>query len=194
MAEADAEDGDAAGGGGDEVEADAGLVRRAGAGREHDRLGLHGQNLRHRYGIVTPDLAAGAEIAEELHEVEGKAVVVVDEQYHANIILCHGGRVNQMAGAAGLMEFAAWLRDWGRRSPRKGHEMDIDTAAKTYPVSYTDAEWRARLTAEQYRGPASSRDGAARQLRAAAREAARHLLLRGMRQPPFRGADEVRER
>jgi peptide-methionine (R)-S-oxide reductase len=58
-----------------------------------------------------------------------------------------------MAGAAGLMDFATWLRDLGRRPPRKGHEMDIDTSSnssKTYPVSFTDAEWRARLTAEQY--------------------------------------------
>ena len=55
-----------------------------------------------------------------------------------------------MAGAAGLMDFATWLRGLSRRPPRKGHEMDIDTSAKTYPVSFTDAEWRARLTAEQY--------------------------------------------
>ena len=40
MAEADAEDRELAGGGGDQVEADAGLVRRARAGGQHDRFGL----------------------------------------------------------------------------------------------------------------------------------------------------------
>ncbi len=40
MAEADAEDRDFARGGGDQVQADAGLVRRAWAGRQHDRFRL----------------------------------------------------------------------------------------------------------------------------------------------------------
>jgi peptide-methionine (R)-S-oxide reductase len=55
-----------------------------------------------------------------------------------------------MTGAAGLMGFATFLRGLAGHPPRKGHEMDIDTAAKTYPVSFTDDEWRARLTPEQY--------------------------------------------
>jgi peptide-methionine (R)-S-oxide reductase len=46
------------------------------------------------------------------------------------------------------MSIGAWLRGLAGRPPRKGHEMDIET--KTYPVSFTDAEWRARLTDEQY--------------------------------------------
>jgi peptide-methionine (R)-S-oxide reductase len=46
------------------------------------------------------------------------------------------------------MSTGAWLRGLAGRPPRKGHEMDIET--KTYPVSFTDAEWRARLTDEQY--------------------------------------------
>jgi peptide-methionine (R)-S-oxide reductase len=49
---------------------------------------------------------------------------------------------------AGRMGFTTWLRELAVRPPRKGHEMDIHT--KTYPVSFTDAEWRARLTPEQY--------------------------------------------
>src|SRR5271167_2978527 len=40
MAKADAEDRDFAGSGRDQIEADAGLSRRAGAGREHDGVGL----------------------------------------------------------------------------------------------------------------------------------------------------------
>ena len=39
---------------------------------------------------------------------------------------------------------------------------------KTYPVTRTDAEWRALLTPEQYAGDAPARHRAAGQLRAAA--------------------------
>ena len=46
VAEADAEDRDLARSGGDQVEADAGLVRRAGAGRQHDRLRLASPSRR----------------------------------------------------------------------------------------------------------------------------------------------------
>ena len=45
VAEADAEDRHASGGLLDQVEADPGLVRRAGAGRQHDRLRLAGERL-----------------------------------------------------------------------------------------------------------------------------------------------------
>ncbi len=50
------------------------------------------------------------------------------------------------------MGFVTWLktglRDLAGHPPSKGHDMDSDT--KTFPVSFTDAEWRARLTPEQY--------------------------------------------
>ena len=87
MSQADAEQRDLAGRGGDQVEADAGFGRRAGAGRQHDRLGLHGQRVRDRQLVVAPDLAIEravlrADIAQEVVEVEGKAVVVVDEKNH----------------------------------------------------------------------------------------------------------------
>ncbi len=49
-----------------------------------------------------------------------------------------------------MRRIAQWLSGLAGGPPRKGHEMDIDGSAKTYPVSFTDAEWRERLTAEQY--------------------------------------------
>jgi peptide-methionine (R)-S-oxide reductase len=55
-----------------------------------------------------------------------------------------------MAGTAGLRRIAQWLSGLGLGPPLKGHDMDIETGAKTFPVQYTDAEWRARLTPEQY--------------------------------------------
>ncbi len=60
VAEADAEQWDLPGGGGDQVEADAGLVRRAGARRQHDRFRLHGQGVLDRQLVIAPDLALGA--------------------------------------------------------------------------------------------------------------------------------------
>jgi peptide-methionine (R)-S-oxide reductase len=46
--------------------------------------------------------------------------------------------------------------------------MDIDTDSKLYPVTFTDAEWRARLTPEQYqvlRRHATERPGSCALLR-----------------------------
>ena len=63
-----------------------------------------------------------------------------------------------------------------------------------FPVTHTDAEWRAILTPEQYdimRGHGTERPG---QLRAPLREAAGGLRLRGLRAAAVREQDQVRER
>ena len=70
--ETDAEDRDLAGRSGDQVEADAGLVRRARAGGQHDRLGLARQGISYADLVVAPDLAARADIAQEVEQVEGE--------------------------------------------------------------------------------------------------------------------------
>src|SRR5258705_2880356 len=83
MAETDAQDRNAAGGLFYQVEADAGLVRGAGAGRQHDRLGLRGE---HRVGgrlVVAPDSDLRPQSAQIMDEVEGEAVIVVDQDDHA---------------------------------------------------------------------------------------------------------------
>ena len=82
-------------GGGDQGEADPRLVRRAGAGREHDGLGVPGQRVLHGQLVVAHDLARSTDIADEMDEVEGEAVVIVDEQDHGRILAppsCAGQR------------------------------------------------------------------------------------------------------
>jgi hypothetical protein len=98
LPETDAQDRHLARRGGDEVEADAGLVRRAGARRQHDGLGPAVHHRRRRQRIVTPHLAGGAEVAEELHEVERKAVVVVDEDDHSHILRWPSGKGQSIGG------------------------------------------------------------------------------------------------
>ena len=84
MAEADAEDRDSPRGGGDEVQADAGLVRSAGTGGEHDRFRLAREGVAYGELVVAHDLAPGANVAQEVDEVEGEAIVVVDQQDHGD--------------------------------------------------------------------------------------------------------------
>ena len=79
MAEADAEDRDFRAGLADEVEADAGLARRARAGREDDRVGRAIDDVGHARRIVAHDLDLGAERTEIVHQVPGEAVVIVDQ-------------------------------------------------------------------------------------------------------------------
>ena len=87
VAEADAEQRHLfLGGGADQVHADAGLVRRAGAGREHDAGGLQRQRLVDRDLVVAMHDAARAEIAQEVDEVVGEAVVVIDQEKHGGIL------------------------------------------------------------------------------------------------------------
>ncbi len=66
----------------DQVEADAGLVRRAGAGRQHDCLGLGGQHLIDADLVVAMHGDVGSKPAQIVDEVEGEAVVVVDQHDH----------------------------------------------------------------------------------------------------------------
>ena len=83
VAEADAEQRHPGrGGGADQRQADAGLVRRAGAGREQDGLRLHRQGLLARQRVVAPDFNLHSKVAQEVVEIEGKTVVVVDQQDH----------------------------------------------------------------------------------------------------------------
>ena len=108
MAEADAEDRDFPRGGGDEVQADAGLVRSAWAGGEHDRFRLAREGVGYGELVVAHDLAPGANVAQEVEQVEGEAIVVVDQQDH-------GG-----ASCAGSVGRSTWaLGSWASGvSPR----------------------------------------------------------------------------
>jgi hypothetical protein len=63
----------------DEVEADAGLVRRARARRQHDGVGPTPSHLADADRVVACTTDLGPELAEVVAEVPGEAVVVVDE-------------------------------------------------------------------------------------------------------------------
>src|SRR5262249_59941093 len=82
MAEADAEDRNARRRCRDQIKANAGLVRRAGPWREHDRVGLCRNDGARRHLVVTMHFDLGPELTEIVDEVEGKAVVIVDQDDH----------------------------------------------------------------------------------------------------------------
>ena len=87
--------GNLAGGGGDQFQADAGFRGRAGARRQHDRFGLHCDRIGDRQLVIAPHLTLGADIAQKMKEVEGEAVVVVDEKDHGHrdfVCKIHFGR------------------------------------------------------------------------------------------------------
>ena len=80
--EADAENRNAPGEAPDHLERDAGLVRRARPGRDHDLRGRERLDGVERDLVVAHDVHPGAQLAEVLHEVVGEGIVVVDHQYH----------------------------------------------------------------------------------------------------------------
>ena len=82
VAEADAEQRHPARGLLHQLQADAGLVGVAGAGRDHDRFRLHRQRLVRAQRVVAPDLDIGPELAQEVHQVVDEAVIVIDQQDH----------------------------------------------------------------------------------------------------------------
>src|SRR5262249_8082867 len=83
QAEADAEHGDFGCGLLDQVEADTGLVRRAGPGREHDRVRVCAYDRVGRHLVVAMHDDLGPQLPEVMDEVESEAVVVVDQDNHA---------------------------------------------------------------------------------------------------------------
>jgi hypothetical protein len=88
MAKADAKDRDGGRGLVDQLEANAGIVRRAGSGREHDGLGVSGNDLVRRDLVVAMHGNIGPEPAQIMEQVEGKAVVIVDQQDHGRPFWC----------------------------------------------------------------------------------------------------------
>lgn len=79
MAETNTEDGNFGGSGFDEVEANAGLFRRAWARRQDNSIGISGKYGRACDLIIAVDADLLAQFTEIVHQVEGKAVVIVDQ-------------------------------------------------------------------------------------------------------------------
>src|SRR3954454_15674114 len=73
VAETHAEDRNGRGRFGDELEADAGVVRRTGAGRKHDGIGIGRDHLIGRDLIVTMDNDLRAQPTEIVEQVESEA-------------------------------------------------------------------------------------------------------------------------
>ena len=80
MAKTDAENRHVPGGGGDKIEADARLMRRAGAGRQHDGVGRGGQDFGDAHLVVAAHGDIGPQLPEIMHEIKGEAVVIVDQR------------------------------------------------------------------------------------------------------------------
>ena len=66
----------------DQIHANSGLIRCAGTGREHDRLRFEFERLIHGQGVVALHPAIRAGLTEQVEQVEGEAVIVVDQQDH----------------------------------------------------------------------------------------------------------------
>jgi len=82
MAKANAEDRQLAGEMANQFQRDARLVGRAGAWRDDDALRVQGLDLGNAEFIVAHDSDIGTELAEVLHHVVGKGVVVIQHQQH----------------------------------------------------------------------------------------------------------------
>ena len=68
--------------------ADAGLRRPAGAGGEDQMAGGQAADLFHTQLIVAHYPNVGVEAADELIEIVGKAVIVIDQQNHRSASFC----------------------------------------------------------------------------------------------------------
>src|SRR5947207_3360053 len=81
---ADPENRDRWGGLGNQLKANAGVIRRARAGREHDCVWVGRNHLATRYFVIAMNGDLRPEATEIVEQVEGKAVVVVDEDDHGS--------------------------------------------------------------------------------------------------------------
>jgi hypothetical protein len=69
----------------DERNQDAGLARRAGAGREQDALGLAAPRPLHGQLVVAIDLDLRAQLSQVLDKVVGERIVVVEDEDHGEL-------------------------------------------------------------------------------------------------------------
>ena len=68
----------------DEFEADPGVARGAGAGRQHDRVGRRRHDLANGHFVIAMHRDRRAEPPETMHQVPSETVVIVDQHY-----VCH---------------------------------------------------------------------------------------------------------
>jgi hypothetical protein len=82
MSEADTEYGNLSAEVADERDADAGFVRRAGPGRDHDSFRLQGFDFLHRDLIVAAHFDGGTQFSDVLDQVVSEGIVVVEYEDH----------------------------------------------------------------------------------------------------------------
>ena len=86
MAETDSEQRNLAGKVADQFNADAGILRSARSGRNHDPFRPHRFNLVNADLVIAPNLNLSAQFAQVLTKVVGKRVVVVENEDHRLIV------------------------------------------------------------------------------------------------------------
>ncbi|MNW06069.1 hypothetical protein D3C71_2024150 [compost metagenome] len=64
----------------DQREADTRLIGRARTGRQHDGFRRHGGDFVERDLVIAAHGNIGAQFAQEMDEVVGKAVVIIDDE------------------------------------------------------------------------------------------------------------------
>jgi len=106
MAETDAEQRHGLRGRCHEIEADAGLARRAGARRQDDCVGLGGHHRGDGHLIVAMNGHGRAERAQIMHQVPGETVVIVDQRDGRHVGPCfrRSFRLWQGQGQAGRLK------------------------------------------------------------------------------------------
>ena len=65
-----------------EIDGNAGVLGKAGAGREHDALRLALDDRIDACRVIAHDVHLGAHIGQEMPQIPGEAVIVVDEYNH----------------------------------------------------------------------------------------------------------------
>ena len=70
----------------DQFDADAGFLRSAGSGRNHDALGMHRLDLSDGHLVVAAHLDLGAQFAQVLDQVVSERIVVVEDEDHGFIV------------------------------------------------------------------------------------------------------------
>src|SRR5262245_13006660 len=93
----------------DEVEANSGFVWRAWAGRQHDGFGLQRHHVCDGNFVVAVHDDVRAEPSQIVEEVEGEAVIIVDQDDHVPP-LCQGFKVPPKGGQAAAFFDGYWPR------------------------------------------------------------------------------------
>jgi len=99
MTEANAENGTVPGKGLDHFERHPGFGRGARTGRNQNALGVEGAGFGRSDLVVAKDTLLHAQLTEVLDEVEGKRIVVVDDEQHSTLFI-----LTFRGGSSGLIE------------------------------------------------------------------------------------------